>query len=110
MTRCPITTSAILPRGGGDDGTFSQTVCTEVMLDAMKRDLYPDLAKLDVPTLVINGRFDANVAPTVAYKISRTIPGARLVFFERSGHSPQVEEPEKFALEVERFLGGSVRK
>lgn len=99
-----------LAAGGGDDGTFSQTVCTEVMLDAMKLDLYPALAKLDVPTLVINGRFDANVAPTVAYKISKTIPGARLVYFERSGHSPQVEEPDKFALEVERFLGGSVRK
>lgn len=94
----------------GDAGTFSQEVCTEVMLDAMKLDLYPALAKLDVPTLVINGRFDANVSPTVAYKISQTIPGARLVYFERSGHSPQVEEPEKFALEVERFLAGSVRK
>lgn len=99
-----------LAAGGGDVGTFSQTVCTEVMLDAMKLDLYPALAKLDVPTLVVNGRFDANVAPTVAYKISKTIPGARLVYFERSGHSPQVEEPEKFALEVERFLASGVRK
>lgn len=99
-----------LAASGGDAGTFSQEVCTEVMLDAMKLDLYPALAKLDVPTLVINGRFDANVAPTVAYKISRTIPGARLVYFERSGHSPQVEEPEKFELEVERFLAGDVRK
>lgn len=99
-----------LAAGGGDVGTFSQKVCTEVMLDAMKLDLYPALAKLDVPTLVVNGRFDANVAPTVAYKISKTIPGARLVYFERSGHSPQVEEPEKFALEVERFLAGGVRK
>jgi len=95
---------------GGDEGTFSQEVCTEVMLDAMKLDLYPALAKLSVPTLVINGRFDANVSPTVAYKISQTIPGAQLVYFERSGHSPYVEEPEKFALEVERFLATDVRK
>lgn len=95
---------------GGDEGTFSQEVCTEVMLDAMKLDLYPALAKLAVPTLVINGRFDANVSPTVAYKISQTIPGARLVYFERSGHSPYAEEPEKFALEVERFLAGDIRK
>lgn len=99
-----------LPAGGGDTGTFSQEVCTKVMLDAMKRDLYPALAKLHVPTLVINGRFDANVAPTVAYKISRTIPGARLVYFERSGHEPFVEEPGKFALEVERFLAADIRK
>ncbi|MBA4753159.1 MAG: alpha/beta fold hydrolase [Sphingopyxis sp.] len=95
---------------GGDEGTFSQPVCTEVMLDAMKLDLYPALAKLAVPTLVINGRFDANVSPTVAYKISQTIPVARLVYFERSGHSPYVEEPEKFALEIERFLASDVKK
>ncbi len=93
------------PREGEEAGSsFSQETCTTVMLDAMKLDLYPELNRLKVPTLVINGRFDANVAPTVAYKISRAIPGARLVFFERSGHSPQLEEPEKFTLEVERFL------
>lgn len=94
---------------GGGEGTFSEKVCTDVMLDAMKLDLYPALAKLNVPTLVINGRFDANVSPTVAYKISQTIPRAKLVYFEKSGHSPQVEEPEKFVLEVEHFLEKTAR-
>lgn len=89
---------------GPDAPRFSQDTCTTVMVDAMKLDLYPELAKLDVPTLVINGRFDANVAPTVAWRISHAIPGAKLAYFERSGHSPFVEEPEKFALVVEHFL------
>lgn len=92
-----------------DSGSFSQQVCTTVMLDAMKLDLYPQLRRLNVPTLAINGRFDANVAPTVAYKISKAIPGARLVYFERSGHSPFVEEPDRFTFEVERFLDTSKR-
>ncbi|MBL8645817.1 MAG: alpha/beta fold hydrolase [Sphingosinicella sp.] len=88
----------------GEAPKFSQETCTAVMLDAIKLDLYPALVRLKVPTLVINGRFDANVAPSVAYRISKAIPGARLEYFERSGHSPFVEEPEKFALVVERFL------
>jgi proline iminopeptidase len=88
----------------GDPVMFSSETCTTVMLDAIKLDLYPALAKVDVPTLVINGRFDANVAPTVAYRISKAIPDSKLVYFERSGHTPFVEEPEKFALVVERFL------
>ena len=41
---------------GSGDGGFSQQVCTTVMLDAMKLDLYPALRRLNVPTLVINGR------------------------------------------------------
>lgn len=98
------------PRGGkAEENGFSSETCTTVMLDAMKLDLYPELRRLKVPTLVINGRFDANVAPTVAYKISKGIPGAKLVYFERSGHSPFLEEPEKFTLEVERFLDSKQR-
>ena len=91
------------PRSGGDGG-FSSEVCTAVMLQALKLDLFPQLKGLRVPTLVTNGRFDANVAPTVAYKISKAIPGSELVYFERSGHSPFVEEPEKFELVVGNFL------
>ncbi len=90
----------------GDPAMFSSETCTTVMLDAIKLDLYPALAKLKVPTLVINGRFDANVAPSVAYRISKAIADSKLVYFERSGHTPFVEEPEKFALVVERFLAG----
>lgn len=95
---------------GPDAPRFSQETCTTVMLDAMKLDLYPALAKLNVPTLVINGRFDANVAPTVAWRIAHAIPGAKLAYFERSGHSPFVEEAEKFALVVEHFLADDAPK
>ncbi len=87
-----------------DNSAFSQEVCTAVMLDAMKLDLVPKLRTLNLPALVINGRFDANVAPTVAYAISKAIPGSTLTYFEHSGHSPFDEEPDRFELVVERFL------
>lgn len=88
----------------GDDSAFSQEVCTAIMLDAMKLNLTPKLNILHVPTLVINGRFDTLVAPTVAYAISQAIPGSKLSYFEHSGHNPFSEEPDRFQLLVERFL------
>lgn len=92
------------PRSGR--GGFSQDVCTHVMHQALKLDLFPQLRRLRVPTLVINGRFDANVAPTVAYAISKAIKGSQLVYFEQSGHSPFIEEPDRFELVVGNFLDG----
>ena len=61
-----------------------------------------DLVRL--PVLVITGRYDMNVAPVIAWKIHKAIPGSRLVIFERSSHLPFLEEPERFKREVEDFL------
>lgn len=68
-------------------------------------DLNPELAKYRFPTLVITGRYDMNVAPVVAYKIHKAIPSSKFVVFDRSGHLPFYEEPDKFLQTVEGFLG-----
>ena len=73
--------------------------------DFKKYDLNPELPKFRFPTLVICGRYDMNVAPSVAWKIARAIPGARFEVFEKSGHLPYFEEPEKFVRVIEEFLG-----
>jgi proline iminopeptidase len=52
----------------------------------------------------MTGRFDINVAPVVAYKIHKAIAGSEFVVFDRSGHMPFYEEPEKFVQTVEGFL------
>ena len=57
-----------------------------------------------MPTLVITGRYDMNVAPVVAWKIHQAVPGSRLVIFERSSHMPFYEEPDRFKQVVEEFL------
>lgn len=56
------------------------------------------------PTLVIEGRYDMNVTPDVAWSVAHMIPGAQLVWFEKSGHLPYYEEPEKYTRVVEHFL------
>ncbi|HEY7405003.1 MAG TPA: alpha/beta fold hydrolase [Candidatus Angelobacter sp.] len=67
-------------------------------------DLTPKLAEFKFPTLVINGRFDMNVAPLTAWQLAHAIPGAKLVFFEHSGHLPSYEEPDRYAAVLEDFL------
>ncbi len=69
-------------------------------------DLTAKLAGFKFPTLVINGRFDMNVAPLTAWKLAHAIPGAKLVFFEHSGHLPSYEEPERYITVLEDFLNG----
>lgn len=69
-----------------------------------KLDLTPQMAHFNFPTLVINGRFDLNVTPDVAWTVAHTIPGAQLVWFEKSGHLPAYEEPEKYRQVVEAFF------
>lgn len=85
---------------------FNQQVKDAIEKDAEKLDFTPELAKFRVPTLVVTGRFDMNVAPLVAYKIHKAIPGSRLVVFEQSGHLPFYEEQEGFVRLVDGFLSG----
>jgi proline iminopeptidase len=67
-------------------------------------DLTARLSDFKFPTLVINGRFDMNVAPLTAWRLAHAIPGAKLVFFEHSGHLPSYEEPDRYILVLEEFL------
>jgi proline iminopeptidase len=55
---------------------------------------------------VITGRYDMNVAPLTAWRLAHAIPGAKVVFFEQSGHLPAYEEPEKYIGVLEAFLNG----
>jgi proline iminopeptidase len=50
------------------------------------------------------GRYDMNVAPLTAWRMAHAIPGAQIVFFEKSGHLPAYEEPEKYLKVLETFL------
>lgn len=73
--------------------------------DVKRYDLWPELAKFRLPTLVVTGRFDANIAPATAFKIHKAIPNSQFAVFEQSGHKPFYEEPEAFQALVEAFIG-----
>src|SRR5207237_10346988 len=67
-------------------------------------DPNPEIRKFKFPTLVITGRYDINVAPSVAWKIHKAIAGSQFVVFEKSGHLLFYEEPEPFVRTVDAFL------
>lgn len=67
-------------------------------------DLTAALARIHAPTLVLNGRYDMNVAPLTAWRLAHAIPGAKLVFFEESGHLPSFEEPDRYVTVLNGFL------
>lgn len=85
-------------------GAYHKEVFQAVIHDLPRFDLNPELHKFKFPVIVITGRYDINVAPLVAYRIHKAIPGSRFVVFERSGHIPYYEEPEAFVRATEEFL------
>lgn len=61
-------------------------------------DLIRTLPRLDVPIVMVQGRLDQVAPPEPAQRFydSLAAPGKQLVWFERSAHSPHLEEPAKF--------------
>lgn len=76
-------------------------------LDAMKRrpDSAPELAGVDVPTLVVVGDDDRLSPVDVAGAMQASIPGAELAVLPRAGHLSNLEAPEAFNQALGDFLG-----
>lgn len=87
----------------GDLG-FVPAVGRAVQQATEKLDLTPKLAGFHFPALVMTGRYDMNVAPLTAWRMAHAIPGAQIVFFEKSGHLPAYEEPDRYLKVLETFL------
>jgi len=71
-------------------------------------DLKPQLPDVACPTLVTVGRHDWITPVSCSETIAELIPGSRLVVFENSGHSPQIEEAELFQRVVRAFLADAL--
>ena len=87
----------------GDLG-YEPAVAAAVSKATEHLDLSMKLPGFHFPTLVLTGRYDMNVAPLTAWRMAHAIPGAKLVFFEQSGHLPAYEEPELYRRVLESFL------
>lgn len=83
---------------------YKKDINEAVEKDIERFDLNPEIRKFKFPAIVITGRYDMNVAPSVAYKIHQAIPGSQFAVFEKSGHLPFFEEPDKFVQAIEDFL------
>jgi len=84
---------------------YTRAVNAALNTDLARYDLNPELPKFKMPTLVVTGRYDINVAPSVAWKIHNAIPNSEFAVFEKSGHIPYFEERDAFVARLEQFLG-----
>ena len=57
-------------------------------------------------TLLIWGRDDPLIVSSMAERMLRAIPGAKLVFMNESKHSPMLEQPKRFNRELASFITG----
>lgn len=73
----------------GPDGDF------KVTSDIGRYDVRAKLKTLKMPVLIVAGRYDRVAVPWMQVQYKTFCPQAQFVLFEKSGHNPQVEEPEK---------------
>lgn len=65
------------------------------------RDVVP---MIDVPALIVHGGRSRLYGADTARWMAERIPDARVQCFERSGHAPHLEEPERFTDALAAFL------
>jgi len=82
----------------GKDGDFD--VAGSMIFQVYRRNLKDVKAK----TLVVAGRYDGVSTPEFAIQYKNFMPQAEFVMFEKSGHNPYLEEPEKFYALFETFM------
>ena len=71
---------------------------------AIRHNVEDRLTDIEAPTLLIWGKED-NVTPFfVGEKFNDLIPNSRLVAFEKCGHAPMMEYPDKFNDHLAEFL------
>ena len=69
----------------------------------LTRDDTPLLAKVTVPTLILNGKQDGVIPLSVAEAAHTAIKGSRLVELDHCGHFPFFEQPEKTTAAILAF-------
>ena len=63
-----------------------------------------DLARVSVPTLVLQCREDVIAPPVVGEWVARSVPGSRLALLEATGHCPNLSAPEETSAAIRAFL------
>lgn len=66
-------------------------------------DITARLHEINVPTLLLSGRYD-EATPIIVETVHRSIAGSEWIIFENSSHMPHVEETEAYLQVLNRFL------
>jgi pimeloyl-[acyl-carrier protein] methyl ester esterase len=75
----------------------------EVWTSLVGEDFRPMLARISQPTLIVHGANSHLYGADTADHLVAALPNARAIAFERSGHSPHIEQPELFNRTIRDF-------
>jgi len=80
----------------------AMTVPAQIRANLAAREIDGDdvLRALEVPLLVTQGRADTVVLPAMAEHVLATCPTAEVSWYEGVGHTPHLEQPERFNREL----------
>lgn len=70
----------------------------------LTRDDTPLLAKITVPTLIVNGKEDGVITPQSTEATHAAIKNSQLALLDHCGHFPFFEQPEKTTAAILRFV------
>jgi proline iminopeptidase len=62
------------------------------------------LSEIQIPTLVIAGRYDFLFPPEHQAILADRLPNAQLALIERAGHNPEIERPGETIATIRQFL------
>lgn len=81
-----------------------EAIARAALAMAQRADSRPDLAGIDVPTLVITSSADTLISPELSRAMAEAIPNARLETIEGAGHLSNLEAPERFNALLSDFV------
>ena len=61
-------------------------------------------SEIKTKTLILNGKSDTNNLPEFAEQLHKTLPYSKLVFIEKAGHFPWVEDSDSSFAEIDNWL------
>lgn len=77
---------------------------TQSLIALKDTDLRPQLALINIPTVIFHGRLDKICSFQLAEQMNRAVGGSELIPFDHSGHALFIEEAEKFNQKLEEFI------
>lgn len=96
-----LATTLAMMQGNGD--AFVESLEEFTLPDPTK-----DLAKINVPTLIVWGADDSLIPPSHGPKLQAAMPRAELLTYANVGHVAQEEIPLRLASDIREFLTSSV--
>ena len=76
----------------------------QTFVKVISEDLTEDLKKITAPTLIITGELDKLTPISSGEKMHSLIPNSKFVILKNAGHFSFVDQPQKFAEAIIRFI------